>query len=305
MESGLLTQAFRNNNPAHRRFARHLAGISALSVRGAIDERFGRAQLAELAPPVPEAIPRENNHSPDPAKRRFRSRAVEARLEAMRRRVGDVTLASLFWNRCPDTLDTTVEPGTFEGKPNTVVVIGDIPAMSLRDSSAQCHRIRLASGFWRATGYAAPFDAQWSQAKRLVVQTLRVEQRKDRSGRSSFQRSFPAPTGTLDEDGLGNAVNPTGLIASGFRRSDDACIFPFLVPLNSLPSHRYASWPQGRSNFLCRAEASLCMVRNLVRHRPAYLKGNHIRNFRLRILVQVSVQVRTDHQFGYSREADQ
>ena len=33
-------------------------------------------------------------------------------------------------------------------------------------------------------------------------------------------------------NGLGNPLNPVGLIASAFRPSDDACILPFLVPAN-------------------------------------------------------------------------
>ena len=38
----------------------------------------------------------------------------------------------------------------------------------------------------------------------------------------------------LTNAGFGNPVNPVGLIASGFRPSDDACVFPFLVPSNLL-----------------------------------------------------------------------
>jgi Metal-independent alpha-mannosidase (GH125)/Integrase core domain len=36
----------------------------------------------------------------------------------------------------------------------------------------------------------------------------------------------------LPNDGYGAPVKPVGLIASGFRPSDDACTFPFLVPSN-------------------------------------------------------------------------
>jgi hypothetical protein len=39
-------------------------------------------------------------------------------------------------------------------------------------------------------------------------------------------------TETLPGNGFGNPARPVGLIASGFRPSDDACIFPFLVPSN-------------------------------------------------------------------------
>jgi uncharacterized protein len=61
---------------------------------------------------------------------------------------------------------------------------------------------------------------------------MRVEQRKDGPGPYHFERTASTPTETLGESGLGNPVRPVGLIASGFRPSDDACTFPFLVPAN-------------------------------------------------------------------------
>jgi uncharacterized protein len=67
---------------------------------------------------------------------------------------------------------------------------------------------------------------------RLVVKTMREQQRKDSLGPYHFQRQAPTPTETLNEGGYGNPMNPVGLICSGFRPSDDACIFPFLVPSN-------------------------------------------------------------------------
>src|ERR1700722_17468663 len=69
--------------------------------------------------------------------RKFRSAAVQAYLTSVSSRIGDHELAWLFENCYPNTLDTTVEFGTFEGKPDTAVITGDIPAMWLRDSSAQ------------------------------------------------------------------------------------------------------------------------------------------------------------------------
>jgi hypothetical protein len=74
---------------------------------------------------------------PLPAARKFRSTAVEDYITATNRRIRDPELSTIFTNCYPNTLDTTVEPGVFEGKPDTAVITGDIPAMWLRDSSAQ------------------------------------------------------------------------------------------------------------------------------------------------------------------------
>jgi meiotically up-regulated gene 157 (Mug157) protein len=95
-----------------------------------------------------------------------------------------------------------------------------------------CYPIRLAHGYWRATGDTAPFDAQWREAMRLVVRTFREQQRKDGRGPYKFQRVTGWQTDTVAGAGYGNPIRPVGLIVSIFRPSDDATIFPFLVPSN-------------------------------------------------------------------------
>jgi hypothetical protein len=90
----------------------------------------------------------------------------------------------------------------------------------------------LAHGYWKQTGDIRPFDAQWKDAMKLVVTTMRVQQRKHGLGPYSFQRASEHVTDTLSHDGYGSPVKPVGLIASGFRPSDDACVYPFLVPSN-------------------------------------------------------------------------
>ena len=69
--------------------------------------------------------------------RNFRSEAVERHIKSICQMIRDPVLAAIFANCFPNTLDTTVQPGIFEGKPDTVVLTGDIAAMWLRDSSAQ------------------------------------------------------------------------------------------------------------------------------------------------------------------------
>jgi uncharacterized protein len=74
---------------------------------------------------------------PPAGKRKFVSEAVEHQLATVKSTIGDPKLAWMFENCYPNTLDTTVELGMLEGKPDTFVITGDIDAMWLRDSSAQ------------------------------------------------------------------------------------------------------------------------------------------------------------------------
>jgi meiotically up-regulated gene 157 (Mug157) protein len=232
--------------------------------------------------------------------RRFTSVAVEQTIATVRNAIADPELAWLFENCFPNTLDTTVDHGMLDGKPDTFVITGDIEAMWLRDSSAQvwpylalakedaalrrllvgvihrqtrcilidpyanafnkepggspweddltemkpelherkwevdslCYPIRLAHGYWRTTGDISPFDAAWQEAMRLVVRTFREQQRKEDRGPYKFQRVTGWQTDTVAGAGYGNPIRPIGLICSIFRPSDDATIYPFLVPSN-------------------------------------------------------------------------
>ncbi len=95
-----------------------------------------------------------------------------------------------------------------------------------------CYPIRLAHEYWKTTGDTSPFDAKWLDAMKLVVKTFRQQQRKNGHGPYKFERITPNPTDTLPGGGYGNPIKPVGLICSMFRPSDDATIYPFLVPSN-------------------------------------------------------------------------
>ena len=237
---------------------------------------------------------------PPVSARKFTSDAVEETIAQVKSALGDTKLSRLFENCYPNTLDTTVRTGTIDGKPDTFVITGDIPAMWLRDSSAQvwpylplakrdtklrmllagvvhrqarcilidpygnafnyaregsefdkdltqmkpelherkweidslCYPVRLAHGYWRTTADTSVLDEQWRAAAQMIVKTFREQQRKNSPGPYSFRRETTSPNDTLNLNGYGNPVKPVGLIASGFRPSDDACIYPFLVPSN-------------------------------------------------------------------------
>lgn len=69
--------------------------------------------------------------------RKFTSPAVEAKIAEVKASIKDKELAWMFENCYPNTLDTTVETGTRDGKPDSFVITGDIHALWLRDSTAQ------------------------------------------------------------------------------------------------------------------------------------------------------------------------
>jgi len=95
-----------------------------------------------------------------------------------------------------------------------------------------CYPIRLAFHYWKKTGDTQPFDASWKKAIASTLQVFKEQQRKENKGPYHFQRQATTPTDTLPMAGYGFPINPVGLICSAFRPSDDATIFPFLIPSN-------------------------------------------------------------------------
>ncbi len=71
------------------------------------------------------------------ASRKFSSVSVENAISEFKGHVNNKELGWLFENCFPNTLDTTVFPGSKAGRPDTYVITGDIDAMWMRDSSAQ------------------------------------------------------------------------------------------------------------------------------------------------------------------------
>ncbi|QHW33873.1 glycoside hydrolase family 125 protein [Paenibacillus rhizovicinus] len=209
----------------------------------------------------------------------------------------DPHMADVFRNCYPNTLQTTVElldDGT------SFVITGDIPAMWLRDSSAQirpymemanedadlrrlirgvihrqakfllldsyanafnkeangqghtgdlppkgpsvwerkyeldslCYPVQLCAHYWRTTGDRSVFNEDVRLMFKQIVDTMLIEQHHDRQSGYSFQRFQCPPSDTLPFEGKGTRTNFTGMVWSGFRPSDDACKYGYLIPAN-------------------------------------------------------------------------
>lgn len=95
-----------------------------------------------------------------------------------------------------------------------------------------CYPVRLSFGYWKTTGDTSIFDASWKDAMTMVIKTFRQQQRKEDRGPYRFQRVTGWQTDTVAGGGYGNPIVPVGLIVSVFRPSDDATIWPFLIPSN-------------------------------------------------------------------------
>jgi Uncharacterized conserved protein len=95
-----------------------------------------------------------------------------------------------------------------------------------------CYPVRLCRRYLDATGDTTAFDENVHEMLRLIVATMRTEQHHDGSP-YRFTRPDPfLPTDTLPNDGRGTPSAPTGMVWSGFRPSDDACTYGYLVPAN-------------------------------------------------------------------------
>ena len=95
-----------------------------------------------------------------------------------------------------------------------------------------CYHIRLIYQYWQITRDYSVFTPEWLETASLIYTTFKNQQLKNGVYHYTFQRNTPVATDTLADHGLGNPVNPIGLIASSFRPSDDATVLPFLIPSN-------------------------------------------------------------------------
>lgn len=92
--------------------------------------------------------------------------------------------------------------------------------------------VLLSIKYWSATGDTEPLDENWHQAAQRIAATFRAQQRLKSDGPYRFQRATTMFYDNSPNSGLGNPTRKIGLLHSAFRPSDDACLFPFLIPSN-------------------------------------------------------------------------
>ena len=82
--------------------------------------------------------------------------------------------------------------------------------------------VTLAWSYWKTTGDTSIFNSDYQKALDSILATLQREQDHPRNSRYSHKE--------LANNGRGRDVGYTGMIWTGFRPSDDACYYNFLIP---------------------------------------------------------------------------
>ncbi|MGX7417914.1 glycoside hydrolase family 125 protein [Carnobacterium gallinarum] len=94
-----------------------------------------------------------------------------------------------------------------------------------------CYPLQLSYLLWKATGRTDQFNQTFHEAVKNVLEVWETEQNHTNSP-YNFVRDTTREEDTLVNDGLGSPIAETGMTWSGFRPSDDRCIYHYLVPAN-------------------------------------------------------------------------
>ncbi|WP_077328604.1 glycoside hydrolase family 125 protein [Virgibacillus siamensis] len=95
-----------------------------------------------------------------------------------------------------------------------------------------CYPIQLAYLFWKSTGRTSHFNERFLHAVERVISVWTTEQHHNRDSNYHFVRTNCTPQDTLSHNGNGAPAGYTGMTWSGFRPSDDACEYGYLIPSN-------------------------------------------------------------------------
>ncbi|MGM0216262.1 glycoside hydrolase family 125 protein [Enterococcus sp. AZ109] len=94
-----------------------------------------------------------------------------------------------------------------------------------------CYPIQLAYLLYKNTGRKDQFNEAFVEGVKKILTVFEIEQDHNQSG-YTFERDTTRQEDTLINAGRGAEVTYTGMTWSGFRPSDDACKYGYLVPSN-------------------------------------------------------------------------
>lgn len=96
-----------------------------------------------------------------------------------------------------------------------------------------CFPIQLSYLLWKNTNRTSHFNEAFVAAAETIINVWKTEQNHEENSKYRFIRKNCYYTDTLSRDGKGSYVKSNiGMTWSGFRPSDDACVYGYLVPSN-------------------------------------------------------------------------
>lgn len=95
-----------------------------------------------------------------------------------------------------------------------------------------CNPIRLIYMYWKQTNETGFFNEKIKRALNEIIELWKIEQNHMKTSKYAFQRNNCVISDTLQNEGRGTEVGYTGMTWSGFRPSDDACTYGYLIPSN-------------------------------------------------------------------------
>lgn len=94
-----------------------------------------------------------------------------------------------------------------------------------------CYPVQLAYLLFKNTGCKKQLDENFVAGVKKILTVFKTEQGHPHST-YTFERDATRLEDTLPNEGRGSMVSKTGMTWSGFRPSDDACRYGYLVPSN-------------------------------------------------------------------------